>query len=189
MSDISYLKQLTNQGGSVYSVADMGKIWEIDNENYLRVLISRMVKRKDLEVITRGIYTYKNVWDKWELANKYKSPSYVSLESVLYRRGVIFQDYSNIITSVSTNTLKKSIDGVELRYSKLKMDILTNPLGVINDRGVMIAITERAACDIIYLSSNFYFDRKELFDTDLIKKISRIYNKRVIKEVEEICSK
>ena len=73
MSDIGYLKQLTNQGGSVYSVADMGKIWGIDNENYLRVLISRMVKRKDLVVISRGIYTYKNIWDKWELANKYKA--------------------------------------------------------------------------------------------------------------------
>ena len=75
MSDISYLKQLMNHGGSVYSVADLGKIWNIEKENYLRVLISRMVKREELAIVTRGIYTHKNVWDKWELASRFKTPS------------------------------------------------------------------------------------------------------------------
>jgi len=189
MSDIGYLKQLVNHGGSVYGVADMGKIWGISDDKYLRVLISRMVKRKELEKVTRGFYTCKQVWDKWELANKFKTPSYVSLESVLYKHGVIFQNYENVITSVSTNSLRKVVAGVELVYSKVKGEILSNPLGVVNVGGVMMASVERAACDMIYLSANFYFDNKDLLKGEEMQKISKIYNCRVIKEVEELCLK
>lgn len=189
MGETNYVKKMYDSGRTVFGVADLGKIWEIDNDNYLRVLISRMLKRRVINLIVRGFYTCFNVWNRWELANKFKTPSYVSLESVLYKNGVIFQDYSKIITSVSNNSLRKKVAEVELVYSKIKDEILVNPVGIENINGVMVATLERAACDMIYLSSNFYFDKIDLWNKDLMKQISQIYNKRVIKEVEKLCSK
>ena len=52
---------------------------------------------------------------------------------------MIFQDYSRTVTCVSNNSLRKSIAGVNLVYSKIREEILTNPLGIVNEKGVVRA--------------------------------------------------
>ena len=117
-----------------------------------------------------------------------KRPSYISLESVLFKEGVIFQDYSRTVTCVSNNSLRKSIAGVDLVYSKIREEILTNPLGIVNEKGVVRATRERAIGDMIYLSPNFYFDNQDWWDKEMLLKIGRIYNnKRVEKELVKLC--
>jgi hypothetical protein len=50
----------------------------------------------------------------------------------------------------------------------------------------MIASAERAVCDRIYLSKNYYFDDISHLDLIKLEKISKIYNKRVILEVNNL---
>jgi hypothetical protein len=43
----------------------------------------------------------------------------------------------------------------------------------------MIASSERAICDRVYISGEYYFDNLASINTDKLKKIASIYNKRV----------
>lgn len=189
MSEMKYYQKLVISGKTVFTVLDLVKILGVDNDNYLRVLVTRMVARGELRRVTTGIYTCFNEYSIFELANKLKTPSYISLETVLFREGVIFQDYSKIVTSVSNNTLKRRVEGVSYEYFKIKDEVLSNPLGVEDEDGVAIATRERAAGDLVYLSPKFYFDRPERLDKEKMISLSKIYNLRVRKEVERLCLK
>ncbi|MDP3381306.1 MAG: hypothetical protein Q8S84_07580 [bacterium] len=50
----------------------------------------------------------------------------------------------------------------------------------------MIASKERAVCDRIYLSKNYYFDNLESINLEKLEEISQIYNKRVILEIKKL---
>lgn len=183
-----FLKKLVKSDKTVFSSEDLGKIFGIENKNYLRVVLTRLAKRRELIRIRKGIYVISINYNKLELASKLKRPSYISLERVLFEQSVIFQDYSNTITSVSNNSYRETIDKIEYRYFKIKDEILMNPLGIRIEKNMAIAGLERAICDVIYLSKKFYFDNLNNINKDLLKSISMIYNKRVKKEVEKICS-
>ncbi|OGK10236.1 hypothetical protein A2954_02670 [Candidatus Roizmanbacteria bacterium RIFCSPLOWO2_01_FULL_37_12] len=183
-----FLQQLVKTGKTVFSSEDLGKIFEIDNKNYLKVVLSRLTKRGELIRLRKGIFIIREDYNRYELANKLKRPSYVSLERILFENDIIFQDYSNAITSVSNNSYKEQIAGFDYSYYKIKDEILTNPIGIEIKNNYAVATTERASCDLIYLMKNFYFDNIDHINKDLLKEISKIYNKRVIREVEKICS-
>lgn len=61
-----------------------------------------------------------------------------------------------------------------------------NPLGIVNSGQAKIAIAERALCDRIYLSSDYYFDNLRGINSEKLLLISRIYNSRVQREVIEL---
>src|SRR3989338_4911593 len=183
-----FLQQLVKTGKTVFSSEDLGKIFEIDNKNYLKVVLSRLTKIGELIRLRKGIFIIREDYNRYELANKLKRPSYVSLERILFENDIIFQDYSNAITSVSNNSYKEQIAGFDYSYYKIKDEILTNPIGIEIKNNYAVATTERASCDLIYLMKNFYFDNIDHINKDLLKEISKIYNKRVIREVEKICS-
>lgn len=182
------LTELITSRKTVFSVEDLSKIFNINNRNYLKVLLLRMLKRKEIKRIRRGIYSYTNEYSQFELANKLKRPSYVSFERILYDNGVIFQDSSNKITSISNNSYVEKIDNTSYQYYKIKNEILYDPMGILIEKGTRVASIERAICDTIYLSKNYYFDNLNKINKEKLLAISKIYNKRTIKEVEKICS-
>jgi len=181
-----YLKQLIASNKTVFSLQDMGKIWGIENSNYLKLVASRLFKCREIFRISRGLYAVSEKFNNYELANKLKTPSYVSLETVLQKEGVIFQDYGNTIFSISNNSLFKKINSNVFRYSKISDKLLMNPLGIVNSGQAKIAIAERALCDRIYLSSDYYFDNLRGINSEKLLLISRIYNSRVQREVIEL---
>lgn len=172
---------------TVFSVEDLSKILNINNRSYLKVFLLRMLKRKEIIRIRRGIYAYTNEYNCFELANKLKRPSYVGLERILYDNGVIFQDYSHKVTSISNNSYLEKVDGVEYQYFKIKNDILYDPIGILVENEARIASIERAICDTLYLSKNYYFDNLRNINKEKLLAISRIYNKRTQQEVRKIC--
>lgn len=184
------LAKLISTGKTVFSLEDLAKILDIANRNYLRVYVLRMFKRKEFVRLRRGIYSYTSDYNRYELANKIKKPSYVSFERVLFDNGIVFQDFTRKITSVSNNSYSEKVDGIEYLYYKIKNEILYNPAGIIIDKGARIATVERAICDTTYLSKNYYFDNLDInkLNKEKLLKISPIYNKRVIVEVKKICS-
>jgi predicted transcriptional regulator of viral defense system len=181
-----YLKQLIASNKTIFSLEDLGKIWRIENRDYLKLVASRLFKRGEIIRISRGIYAMNQEFNQYELANKLKPPSYVSLESVLQKEGVIFQDYSNTVFSVSNNSLSKKIGAKTFRYSKFSEKLLTNPLGITDLGQAKIATVERALCDRIYLSADYYFDNLRGINLEKLKAVAGIYNLRVRKEVAEI---
>lgn len=182
------LASLINLNKTVFSLSDLGKIWKIIDKKYLKLAVFRLVARGELIRVCRGYYSLREDYEPLELANKLFSPSYVSLETVLFRKGVIFQDYSETISSAGRNRWEKKINGKLFSYFKIKNEILLNPIGVEHKGSYVAAGLERAIGDMIYLHPNYYFDNLVEVDKKKLIKIADIYqNKRVYKELTKLC--
>lgn len=182
---MSNIEKLINTWKTVFTVADLKKILDTNNEASIRNYLSRAWKNETLKSIYGWIWVFKK-YDFFELASKLKDKSYISLETALQKHWVIFQDYSHTITSVSNNSIWKQVWELYFEYKKIKDDILYNPLWIINKWNYMIASKERAICDIIYLKSWFSFDNLNWIDLQKLEVISQIYNKRTILEIKNI---
>lgn len=105
----------------------------------------------------RGIYT-KPIYDLAELACSIFRPSYLSLEYVLQRAGVVFQ-WDDTITSVSYLNRQIVVDGQSLHYRQIVGSLWTDYQGIECHDNVAIASPERAFLDMVYLShGECYFD-------------------------------
>ena len=106
--------------------------------------------------IRRGIYAKDN-YSPEELACKIYTPAYISLEYVLQKSGIVFQ-YDQITNVCYLNRII-FVNGHELKYRKIKNDILYNTTGMMtDDNGITIATAERAFLDLLYLSNAIYLD-------------------------------
>jgi hypothetical protein len=121
----------------------------------------------------------------YEFACKIKKKSYISLETVLKKEWIIFQYYETIFL-ISDDRLEKTIWDIKFSFNKIKDSILLNQLWLEHHWNYTIASVERAICDRIYLSKNYYFDNLSEINFQKLEKISKIYNNRVIKEVQKI---
>lgn len=178
------LKKLFATKKTVFSVSDLQKILAIENKNYLLVYINRLAKRTELLKIKKGLYCITKDYNRQELANKLKIPSYVSLQTVLFQKGIIFQDFSKIITSISNNSKKLIIDGIEYRYHKIKDEVLTNPQGIIIENQVRIATLERAICDFFYLFGETYLDNQKPINKKNLLSVAKIYGLNFYKKIK-----
>lgn len=172
---------------SVFSLEDLGKIWQIADKDYLKVVASRLFQRGALIRVRQGLYALRTAYDQMELANKLRAPSYVSLETILRKENIIFQEYGSTVFSVSDNTLSKKVSGQTFQYSKIKDSALFNPLGIVRVGGAIVATAERAVCDRVYLSPGYYFDNLRGLNREKLRRISKIYgNARVEQEIETL---
>ncbi|HPC34161.1 MAG TPA: hypothetical protein PLP73_00740 [Candidatus Absconditabacterales bacterium] len=169
---------LLKSGKTVFNINDVQQLLGQSNKDYTRLVLYRMTKRGILTRIKSGIFALPN-YDILELASKLKPKSYISFETVLQKDGIIFQDYSQTITLASDNTLQKKANGFVFEYHKLSDFILTNTIGIKNYKNnYMIASTERAVCDMIYLYKNIYFDNIRNLNVYKLEKLKDIYNKK-----------
>lgn len=145
-------------------------------------------KKKGLVLSPRsGIYV-KPDYNMEELACSIFSFSYISLQYVLARAGVVFQ-YSGKVTCVSTVSRNLVIDGTEYEYRRIAPEIWAGMDGIERKEGVLIATPERAFLDSLYLSPGIGFydnigvlDREKIFayvedyrNKSLIRKIKKLY--------------
>ncbi len=172
---------------SVFRIDDLKLLLDTNNENTIRNYLSRAQKRGLLKNIYYGIWCLvdKKV-NIFEFACKLRKKSYISFETVLKREAVIFQHYGENIFLASNNSIQKQALQKEFTFLKIKDSILLNPIWIIHKWNFTIASTERAICDRIYLSKNYYFDDLSNINFEKLKEISKIYNKRVILEVKNL---
>ena len=182
---MKYIDKILNSKKTVFNYNDIKNLIWIDNPNTIKSFFYRWVKSWIFNNIYKWIYVLQK-YDILELAIKLKNNSYISFETVLKREWIIFQDYWNTTFIASDNTIVKNVWWNYFKYLKLKSDILTNPIWLINKWNYIIASKERAICDRIYLSKNYYFDNLEWINKEKLLEISQIYNKRVILEVKKI---
>ena len=180
--------KLLNSGKTVFTKKDLEKILDFKTKEALDKFLYREKNRGFLQNIFYGIYALKK-YSVLELAGKIRKKSYISLETVLKKHWVIFQYYDDIFL-VSDDSLEKRVWDVNFKFSKIKDWVLLNQLWLEHKKQYTIASVERAICDRIYLSKNYYFD--DMWDVDLekLEEISHIYNnKRVVWEVKKLMKK
>jgi hypothetical protein len=174
---------------TVFSFKELLLKSENENSDSLKRKLNYYVKQGKLTSLRRGVYATKTDYNRYELATKIYTPSYISLETILKEAGLIFQ-YSSNITLVSYLTREIEVDNQVYSYRKIKDTILTNSLGVKKKENYFIATPERAFLDMIYLNKNYYFDNLSTINWDKISKILPIYsNKRMNKEVNNYIKK
>lgn len=182
---MKYINKILNSGKSVFTFSDIKLLLWINNRDTIKSFLLRQIKSWFFQKTYKWIYVM-NDFDIFEFASKLKKISYISFETVLKQEGIVFQDYWNTIFSSSDNTITKRAIWLEFKYCKIKNTILLNPLWLINKWNYTIATPERAICDRLYLSKNYYFDNLEWINKEKLIEISQIYNKRVILEVKKI---
>jgi hypothetical protein len=174
---------------SVFTFKEVKETLEIPTEAGTKSFLQRSKKNNALLNPIKGIRTLP-VYDDKELACMLKKNSYISLETVLYDFGAIFQAYFHTITCVTAQSISYKFNGNEYKYSKIKDDILNNSLGIKNYDNYRIAMPERALCDYVYLNSNAYLDNPEIFHKDdsivRLKKFLPLYPKKTREHISRL---
>lgn len=169
---------LYSSKNTVFTTKGISLILGETNLNRLKSKINYFVKKKILINIRRGLYAKNNDYEILEAANKIFTPSYISLETILQRSGVVFQDYGKTIFVLSYQTREIKLGSYTISFKKIKDEILANSLGIRQESGYAIASVERAFLDKIYLSKNYYFDNLGPVDWDKAKVLLKIYQNK-----------
>lgn len=137
----------------------------------------------------KGIYA-KLKYDEQEMACSLFRPSYISLEYVLSRAGVVFQ-WDDTITNVSYLSREVDVDGKAYRFRKIKPEIWVGMEGIEQRGNVAMATPEKAFLDIVYLSAgNCYFDNLRPLSMKKTNELLPFYNSPMLNErVKEILDK
>ena len=186
MSKGNYLTDIIRAPKTVLTINDISLIWNDSNSKAIKSRLSYYVKNKDLVRIRRGIYAKNQEYNKWELATRIFTPSYISFETILAKEGVIFQ-YQTKIQLASYLSREVEVDGQIYSYKKLKDTIITDSVGIENVNEMSTASKERAFLDILYVNNNYHFDNLRSLNWDKVMTILPIYNnKRMSKIVAQL---
>jgi len=170
---------------TVFSTKDIALLWGEQGTTNVRVRLSNYVKKGKLIRIHHGIYAKDIHYDRFELATRIYTPSYISFETVLTRAGVNFQYYGNIFVA-SYVTREIEADGQKISFIRMKDYVLSNTMGIEHTNDISTATKERAFLDRIYISKDYHFDHLDVLDWEKIFEILPIYrNKRMEKKVAE----
>lgn len=160
MKTIDIFQAFGRMDRRIFGAADIAKLIGSANKNTVYKAAERLVRAGVLRRLGKGLfYAASSEPDLFEIANHLYVPSYISLESALYRYGVITRaPYT--VTSVSPNkSLKKTCLNREFEYSHLDR---RHFFGYVRDRRVLIATREKAMLDLLFLvakkSRSFNFD-------------------------------
>jgi len=177
------IKNLLRNKPAFQTVFTLNEIAQLTNNVSNSNFISQVhyyVKKGDLLRLTKGIYALDSSYSPKELANKLRTPSYVSLHTVLSESGVAFQPYSSIFL-VSGRSEKIVVGANQFIYHKIKDEILYNTLGITVVDGVFQAVLERALADKIYLSGIEQLDNVRKIDWNFLHQLNeQLYKSKVI---------
>lgn len=180
------ITQLLKSKKTVFGTKDLILIWKITDEDYLKTKIYRLIKAKQMIRIKKGFYAVDGNYDELELANKLISPSYISLQTVLTKEGVIFQ-FDSSIYSIAQASKEIALNDKNFIYKKIKDSVLFNSFGILRKENYSIASRERALLDLLYLEKDFYFDNLRGINWEFCGQISLIYNnKELIKRLKKL---
>lgn len=179
------LLNLYQQPQTVFTLKEISQLLPQIAYKNLKRKLSYFVSVGKLKRLRQGVYV-KKVFNPWEAANKIYTPSYISLETVLAKEGIIFQNYQTIFAA-SYLTRRIKIDSQEIFYRKLPPEVLLNNLGVEKTEGVYIAIKERAFLDAVYIYKNYHFDNLTPLDWEKVKELTKIYDSPVLEKRVKEC--
>ena len=158
------------------------------------VLCNRYVKKGLLTRLKRGLYarteTLANLGqvELFQIANFLQVPSYISLATALSYYGLTTQVQRKFFESICVKRTKTfDRGGLSFRYIKINPRLYR---GFKRDKGVFIALPEKAILDAFYLDSMGRYpldisslDLKKL-DEQSLTELARIYPSKAVKHFE-----
>lgn len=166
------------QAQTVFTFKDLSLLFPNIPSANLKRRLNYYVQTKLLLNPKPGIYAKDNYCPE-ELGNRIYTPSYVSLETVLAKEGVIFQYYETVFY-VSYLTREITVERNKFKYRKMPGEILTNMTGVENTNGYAAASKERAFLDAVFLYKDYYFDNLMPLNWNKVLEIAKIYNSQIL---------
>ena len=180
-----YLEVLLRSAKTLFSSKDVSLLWREESEEVVKKRLNKYVKVGKLIRVRRGFYVKDKNYDRFELATRINTPSYISFETVLTRQGVNFQYYGNIFVASYINR-EVSIGEQKITFVRTKDYVLSNTTGIEHKDGYAIATRERAFLDRVYVSKDYHFDNLANLNWDKVFEILPIYhNKRLDKKIKE----
>jgi len=169
---------------TVFSIHELALLFPSIVYSLLKRRLSYYVLTGKLKKLRRGIYA-KPTFEPDELVQKIYAPSYISLQTVLMREGILFQPYTTIFAA---SYLTREIiinSSIRISYHTLPSKILLCKNGLIEKNGYSIASKERAFLDMIYIHKNYHIDNLTSINWDIVAEIRTIYsNKSFQRRVE-----
>lgn len=170
---------------SVFTIQEIAQICGISDKESLHSKLKYLTHTKNLIRIRRGFYVLSNDYSRFELGNKLRKPSYVSLYSTLQEEGVVFQYYESIFL-VSNDSLEIKVNNEKYVYRKIKDEILLDTAGIVENKNTYKATLERALCDKIYLDGIEHFDNLKGVNWDFMHELNdTVYkNEKILKFIK-----
>lgn len=175
----NWLLKLYKSPRTVFGLADVALLTSESDPISLTKKLQYQVGKGNLRNPRKGLYT-KPIFDPAALACTLYTPSYLSLDYVLQKEGILFQ-YDTAITAISYLSRSVEIDSWEIKYRKIKDAVLLNTTGIISRQdGVNIATAERAFLDMLYLNGDCYFDSLNTLNKAAVHNLIPIYESKVL---------
>lgn len=165
--------------GTVFSFKDILLVSGETRPDLLRRRIHYYIKNRELYYLRRGIYARDKNYNRFELATRIYTPSYVSFESVLAKEGVIFQHYGQIFIA-SYLTREIVCDDQVYSFRKIKDTVLVDAAGIDNKEFYSIASKERAFLDMLYLYTDYHFDNLSGINWEKCFEMLPAYNNKAM---------
>src|SRR3990167_1902818 len=108
---------------TVLSVSNIARLTNKQPDVNMLSALSYHVQKGNLIRLSKGLYALDNQYSRFELANRLRQPSYISLYTVLQKAGVVFQPYTSIFV-VSNRSETLIIGNQKYLYRKIKDAIL-----------------------------------------------------------------
>ncbi len=179
-----YLEVLLRSPKTIFSTKDAALLWNENDSSVVTDRLKKYVKTGKLVRPYRGLYAKDQNYDRFELATRIYTPSYISFETVLTREGINFQYYGNIFVASYVNR-EVAVGDQKITFVRMKDYVLSNTLGI-EHNGYATATRERAFLDRVYVSKDYHFDNLANLNWDKVFEILPIYhNKRMEKKVKE----
>jgi predicted transcriptional regulator of viral defense system len=180
-----YLEVLLRSPKTIFSSKDVSLLWGEESDEVIKKRLNKYVKAGKLIRVRRGFYAKDKDYDRFELATRINTPSYISFETVLTREGINFQHYGNIFVASYINR-EIDIGGQKITFVRMKDYVLSNSTGIEHTSGIATASRERAFLDRVYVSKDYHFDNLRSLDWNKVMEILPIYNnKRLEKKIKE----
>lgn len=181
-----FLHNILRSNKTVFSFKDLVLLWGKINKFTAAARVNYYVKKGELYHIRRGLYSKDKNYDRFELAVKIFTPSYISFETVLGKAGITFQYYNRIFVA-TYQSREIMCDGQIYSFKTIKNSILASGAGIENKENYSIASFERAFLDVVYLCKDYHFDNLSPLNWEKVREILPIYggNKRMERKIKE----
>jgi len=179
MKKNDFILKIYSLSQTVYSTKEIGLLFTDISYNNIKARLNYFVRTKKLLNPARGLYTKKD-FNKLELATKIYTPSYISLETILAKVGVVFQTYDSIFAMSYVNRQIRLKDKTIVIFKRLKSQILTSKLGIDKERDYFVASPERALIDAVYIYKDYHFDNLSPINWERVFEIAPIYKSKIL---------
>ena len=180
-SQINLLQTILNSSRTVFTIQSMMVMSGLQDNKKITKSLHYYANGGKILNPRKGIYT-KLRYEEQEMACLLYRPSYISLEYVLQRAGIVFQ-WDESITCVSYLSRTIDIEGREYRYRKIKPELWIGMEGIEQRDNIAIACPERAFLDTMYLSvGNCFFDNLRPLSKKRIRELLPLYRSAILNE-------